>query len=98
MPDNHRVEAVVLRGIWLYDGTLPAPIEVIARNFDSSYDPDDEDYPDWRPTLLGAEGVLYFLHFPSGPSSAGGAFRSLRELKAWAAQQPWAPVAWADEN
>jgi hypothetical protein len=82
---------VVLSGTWLYDGAIPKLITIIARNFDYSYDPDNEDCADHAETPLGPDGRLYYVTHSWQP------YQTLAEAKAWADAQPWGPVKWMSQ-
>jgi hypothetical protein len=56
---------VCREGTWLYDGAVPAPVRVIALNWDHFREEDDPD-----PPYLNAAGWAYAVQF-GAPGSAG---------------------------
>ena len=90
----------VLGGTWLYDGTEPRRVLIVACNFDKTYAmiQDDRLYgvDDLRegeenhaPEPMGPDGCLYYVRDTSSPG-----LKTLAEAKAWADSQPWGPVVW----
>ncbi|EGF92294.1 hypothetical protein ABI_07280 [Asticcacaulis biprosthecium C19] len=76
---------------------MQKPVLIVARNFDHSFDPDDEDNePGAGPMSLGPDGRLYSLSFVY--ASVGGPWQTVAEAKAWANSQAWGPVKWEDEG
>ncbi len=85
---------VVLTGTWLYDGKVPKPICVIARNFDAFWKSPDFEELDRDPIPLGPEGRLYTVAFPPARDWDAWPYQTVDELKAWADTQAWGPVTW----
>jgi hypothetical protein len=86
-------------GTWLYDGSVPHRVEILACNYDrihAGYLEEMEhvlqdhgyemDLPG-PPRPLGPDGVLY--HVWSSPD-----FDTIAEAKAWAETQPCGPITW----
>jgi hypothetical protein len=87
---------VVARGTWLYDGTVPHEIELLARPVvqASSRWIEDENtgefvFDECAPVPNTADGLVYYVG-----ATRGGEFLTMADAIAWADQQPWGPVAW----
>lgn len=87
---------VVARGTWLYDGTVPREIELIARPvaLASSRWIEDENTGEFviderAPVPKTPDGLVYYVG-----ATSGGEFLTMADAIAWADRQPWAPVAW----
>jgi hypothetical protein len=88
----------VFGGTWLYDGSVPMRIEIVAQNDDvrHGWELDElehvveehggEPWDVGLPRPMGPDGVLY--------SAGGPQFDTIEEAKAWADAQPWGPVTW----
>jgi hypothetical protein len=87
MPETFKTVAI---GTWLYDGTIPRKIEVIAKpaRFASSRYDEDDQLNDNAPIPTTPDGLIYKC-VPGGGEGA-----TLQEAKAWAEAQPWGPVKW----
>ena len=80
----------VATGTWLYDGTVPRKIEIIAKPAhlaSSRYDEDDQ-LDESRPIPNTPDGFVYRC-VPGGGEGA-----TLAEAKALADAPPWGPVKW----
>jgi hypothetical protein len=83
-----RIEKVVARGTFAYDGKAPMEVCIVARNFDAGFEHAElADQLTHEP--LGPDGFLYSVE----PGWARN-FRSVEEAKLWTSQQLWAPVTW----
>jgi hypothetical protein len=88
-----------LAGVWLYDGSVPQRVEILACNYDRLHECYLEEMEHVRidhgyeiespgpPRPLGPDGVLY--HVWSSPD-----FDTIAEAKAWAEAQPYGPIKW----
>ena len=90
----------VLGGTWMYDGTKPRRVLIVACNFDREFawreddrlhgvDDHREDEEHDTPQPMGPDGCLYYVR---GTSSPG--LNTIAEAKTWTELQPWGPVAW----
>ena len=76
---------LVLVGWFLYDGTVPTRIEIIARNYDVEYqlnEPADLLETREQPAPLGLDGRLYYFRGSLEPHP------TLEAVQAWADRQP----------
>ena len=72
----------VARGTYLYAGSVPQKVSVIARNYDvrwSTFEADGLLEDGERPAEPGTDGLYYYV-------SATGPFTSTEEAKTWAEQ------------
>jgi hypothetical protein len=86
---------VVAIGTWYYDGLLPMRVEIHAipaRYSSSRFAEGGEmtgEYVESIPIPTTKDGHVYYcVGFVSGE------YLSIDDVKAWAANQPWAPVTW----
>ena len=82
---------LILVGWFLYDGTVPTRVEIIARNYDVDYHLNAANVvlePRERPASLGLDGRLYYFKGNLEPHP------TLEAAQAWADRQPWGPVDW----
>lgn len=81
----------VAKGTWLYGGTAPMRIEILAvpACFAGSRYDDDDQLDETRPIPETKDG---FLYLPSLGASHG--YLTIEEAKAWCDAQPWGPVVW----
>jgi hypothetical protein len=89
--------AVVGTGIWLYGGSVPTQINLLARpvaDASSRYVVDEEtgDFviDERTPIPETADGYVYYVG-----GTQGGEFLSIEDAIAWADRQAWGPVKWA---
>src|SRR5882757_884740 len=89
-------DRVVAIGTWLYDGTVPRPIELFARpaGLAGSRWIEDEHTGEFvldasAPVPVTPDGLVYSMG-----ATSGGEFLSVAEALAWADRQPWGPVEW----
>ena len=87
---------VVAAGTWLYDGTVPREIELLARPaaLASSRWVEDDRTGEFvvdsdAPIPATADGFVYYVG-----AASGGEFLSVADAIAWADEQPWGPVHW----
>jgi hypothetical protein len=65
---------IVKRGIWLYDGTVEKPVDIIALDYDWWYELAKADgmlEPDEDPEPLGKEGYIYYVRFKRALETEG---------------------------
>lgn len=79
----------VARGTYLYAGSSPQKVSVVARNYDvrwSTLEADGLLEDGELPAEPGADGLYYYV-------SATGPFTSADDAKRWA-EQSWGPIVW----
>jgi hypothetical protein len=88
----------VLGGSWLYDGALQRRVLIVAYDHDPAhaqwlddllYEGPEIHGDSHEPMPLGPEGRLYSVSNTSCPY-----YPTLQQAKAWAEEQPWAPITW----
>jgi hypothetical protein len=94
--DPLRRYRVVAVGTWLYDGSIPRKIELLARPavFSSSRWTEDEEAGEYvldesTPVPQTDDGFVYYVG-----ATGGGEFLSINDAIAWADRQAWGPVEW----
>jgi hypothetical protein len=92
-PTDFRVVAV---GTWLYDGSAPRKIDLLARpaEFSSSRWIEDEQTGEFvldenAPVPQTDDGFVYYVG-----ATVGGEFLSITDAISWVDRQPWGPVQW----
>lgn len=87
---------VVAVGTWLYDGSVPRKIELLARAAEFACSRWIEDQQTGQfvidestPVPQTDDGLLYYVG-----ATSGGEFLSIADAMAWADRQPWGPVEW----
>jgi hypothetical protein len=82
----------VTEGAFLYDGTVPTPIAIIAKDHDASYALAEAEgwlEPGEQPTPVGPDGVLYYQKGEITPH------QTLAEAKAWIEAKGYGDIEWA---
>ena len=57
---------IVRRGLWLYDGSVSMPVDIVSLNYDFWYElgkADDQLEPDEVPQPMNERGVLYYYRY-----------------------------------
>jgi hypothetical protein len=87
---------VIAVGTWMYDGTVPHEIQLLARcaKFATSRWVEDQQTGQFvidqsTAVPVTSDGLVYYVS-----ATQGGEFLSLAEAVAWADRQPWGPVKW----
>jgi hypothetical protein len=87
---------IVAVGTWLYDGSVPRKIELLARpaEFSKSRWFEDEQTGEFvlnesAPVPQTDDGFVYYVG-----ATSGGEFLRITDAIAWADQQAWGPVEW----
>lgn len=83
----------VTAGTFLYDGTVPTKIVIIAKDHDASYAlaaAEEWLKPSEEPMPVGPDGVLYYQQGELKPH------RTLDEAKAWIESKGWGHITWDD--
>ena len=81
----------VTGGTFLYDGTVPMRITIIAKDHDACYALGEAENwlePDETPQPLGPDGLLYYQKGELTPH------QTLAEVKAWIDAKAYGPVKW----
>lgn len=96
MTDPTNFRRVVAVGTWLYDGSVPRKIELLARTaeFSSSRWIEDERTGEFlldesTPVPRTDDGLVYYVG-----ATGSGEFLSMTDAIAWADRQAWGPVEW----
>src|SRR4051794_41022729 len=88
---------VVAVGTWMYDGTVPREVQLLARpaRFSASRWVENQqngrfEVDENTPIPTTSDGYVYYVG-----ATGGSEFLSLAEAIAWADRQPWGPVKWS---
>ena len=90
-----RIFQIVRRGSWLYDGTVPAEVQIVRRNyFDGPTIIDEEPLPGYPPR--DAEGCFYAIDYylENGQKGVGEVFGSLEAAVTGAERTLRRPITW----
>ena len=99
-----RVLRIVRSGEWLYDGSVRMPVDVVALDFDWSFElcrADDEHDEYEEPQPLGADGLLYYVRFQRAGQTAtptwvdSQAHTTVDEAMATAQAKAPSPISWS---
>jgi hypothetical protein len=85
----------VATGTWMYDGSVPRQIAVLAklaRFACSRYDWENDRWDENAPIPETLDGFVYYCSL-----GKSGEYTSIKSAKDWADAQPWGPVKWDDE-
>lgn len=94
---------IVRSGTWLYDGTAPRPVDIVALEFDFWYEIGRSDghlEHGETPQPLGPDGCLYYVRFQHAGDSTtptwvdGSGYASLAEAVEAAEASAPGPIRW----
>ena len=85
----------VATGRWLYAGTVPKTVEIVAFDCDYFFErmPCDDGRDPYERHPLNADGRLFYIK-TAGDVLPLRPFGTVGDARAWADAQPWAPIAW----
>ena len=95
MDDPFEAARVIANGTWLYDGTAPFPVSIVAFPFDYWLELGPADYEDdhVEPTPIGPDGYLYYVSFGARRVDGRG-YATIEEAKAEAQRRVPSVIGW----